>query len=89
MGTLDMLYDININYYFKVNFTGFTEVIDALGGITVHSDYDFVTTHGGDHITVGDNYLNGKEALGFARERYALQTATASGVETRWRSLPQ
>lgn len=72
MGTLDMLYDININYYFKVNFTGFTEVIDALGGITVHSDYDFVTTHGGDHITVGDNYLNGKEALGFARERYAF-----------------
>ena len=72
MGTLDMLYDININYYFRVNFTGFTEVIDAVGGITVHSNYDFVTTHGGDHITVGDNYLNGKEALGFARERYAF-----------------
>lgn len=72
MGTLDMLYDININYYFRVNFTGFIDVIDALGGITVHSDYDFVTTHGGDHITVGDNYLDGEEALGFARERYAF-----------------
>lgn len=72
MGTLNMLYDININYYFRVNFTGFIDVIDALGGITVHSDYDFVTTHGGDHISVGDNTLNGQAALGFARERYNL-----------------
>lgn len=72
MGTLDMLYGTKINYYFRVNFTGFIDVIDALGGITVHSDYDFVTTHGGDHITVGDNTLSGKAALGFARERYAF-----------------
>lgn len=72
MKTLDMLYDIDINFYFRVNFTGFTKVIDALGGITVHSDYDFVTTHGGDHITVGDNFLTGEQALGFARERYAF-----------------
>lgn len=72
MGTLDMLYDIKINYYFRVNFTGFVDVIDALDGITVHSDYDFVTTHGGDHIKVGNNNLNGNAALGFARERYAF-----------------
>lgn len=72
MGTLDMLYDIDLDYYFRVNFTGFIKVIDALGGITVHSDYDFYTTHGGYHIVKGDNTLTGKQALGFARERYAF-----------------
>lgn len=72
MGTLDMLYNIDIDYYFRVNFTGFVEVIDALGGITVHSDYSFYTTHGGYYIAKGENTLNGAQALGFARERYAF-----------------
>ncbi len=70
--TLELLYDMEIDYYFKVNFTGFIDIIDQLGGITVRSEFDFVTTHGGDHIVVGDNYLTGKQALGFVRERYAF-----------------
>lgn len=72
MGTLGMLYDINVNYYFRVNFTGFTKVIDALGGVTVDSPYEFTTTHGGYHIVKGENTLTGAEALGFSRERYQL-----------------
>ena len=35
MDTLDMLYDIDINYYFRLNFAGFEQIIDALGGVTV------------------------------------------------------
>ena len=72
MDTLEMLYEVNIDYYVRMNFTGFRKIVDALGGVTVHSDYDFVTTHGGKHISVGNNTLNGDEALGFARERYAF-----------------
>lgn len=72
MDTLGMLYDTDVKYYFRMNFTGFTGIIDALGGITVHSDYAFVTLHGGDQIVVGDNNLTGAQALGFVRERYAL-----------------
>lgn len=69
--TLEMLYGYNINYYFKLNFSGFEAIIDALGGITVWSDYDF-TVEPIKHYVVGDNYLTGLEALAFARERYAL-----------------
>lgn len=69
--TLEMLYDINIDYYFKLNFSGFEAIIDALGGITVWSDYDF-TVEPVKHYVKGDNYLTGIEALAFARERYAL-----------------
>ena len=74
MDTLGMLYDIDINYYFRINFGGFVKVIDALGGITVNSDYDFNSGNiTGYHFNQGENYLNGEQALVFARERYAFQ----------------
>jgi LCP family protein required for cell wall assembly len=70
--TLSMIYDLDIQYYFRLNFDGFIKIIDKLGGVTVHSDYAFTTRSGHYNIQVGDNKLNGKEALAFARERYAL-----------------
>lgn len=72
MNTLGNLYGIDMDYYFRINFSGFTEVIDALGGIEVNSEYAFTTRHGNYSIKKGINYLNGSQALGFARERYAL-----------------
>ena len=74
MDTLGMLYGVDINYYFRINFGGFVKVIDALGGITVNSDYDFDSKNIlGYHFNKGENYLNGEQALVFARERFAFQ----------------
>ena len=72
VGALEMLYDTEIDYYFRVNFSGFEKIIDALGGITVHSDYEFTTLHGDYKIKKGENEMDGAKALGFARERYAF-----------------
>ena len=74
MDTLDMLYDININYYFRLNFGGFIKIIDALGGITINSDYDFDSQNEtGYHFNKGENHVNGEQALVFSRERYAFK----------------
>ena len=73
MGTLEMLYGTPIDYYFRVNFSGFEKIIDALGGITVYSEYEF-TTAAGYHFNVGDNTMNGEQALSFARERYSFSS---------------
>ena len=74
MDTLGMLYDEEINYYFRLNFAGFVNIIDALGGITINSDYDFNSKNtAGYHFNQGENYVNGEQALAFARERYAFQ----------------
>lgn len=70
MDTLEMLYDININYYFRLNFGGFIQIIDELGGITVKSDYDFDTS--GFHFNKGENTVYGEQALAFCRERYSF-----------------
>jgi LCP family protein required for cell wall assembly len=71
MDTLEMLYDINIDYYFRVNFSGFQEIINALGGVNVYSDYSFTSIDGYSY-SKGYNYLDGAEALSFARERKAF-----------------
>lgn len=72
MDALEQLYDINIDYYLRLNFTGFMDIIDALGGIDVNSEYKF-TVEPIKTYEVGMNHLNGIEALAFARERYSFE----------------
>ena len=67
--TLNELYDIDIKYYGQLNFTGFTRLIDALGGITVYSEKEFVSTSEGILIPQGYSHLDGASALEFVRER--------------------
>lgn len=70
MGTLENLYGIELDYYFRLNFTGFVDIIDALGGVDVYSEYDF--SAGNYHYNQGMNTLDGEAALTFARERHAF-----------------
>ncbi len=70
MDTLSMLYDVDINYYVRMNFTGFTEIIDALGGVEVYSAYAF--SAGEYEYQVGYNEMDGAKALVFARERHSF-----------------
>lgn len=77
MDTMAMLYNVNVDYYFRVNFTGFEDIIDALGGVTVNSEYSFSTDN--YSFTEGANDMDGAKALEFVRERYAF----ASGDRQR------
>ena len=71
--TLAMLYQTDIDYYFRVNFGGFEKIIDSLGGITIVSDYTFDSQNvDGYSYVKGENQVNGAQALAFARERYAF-----------------
>ena len=72
MQALSDLYHVPINYYAQINFAGFEKLIDAIGGVTVESDYAFTTRHGHFTIQKGTNNLNGEQALGFVRERYSF-----------------
>lgn len=67
--TLEMLYNIDIDYYVRVNFTSITKIVDLLGGVKVYSDYDF-TSDWGPSFKKGYNNVNGKQALAFCRERH-------------------
>ena len=67
---LSDLYDVDVDYYSQINFTGFETLIDAIGGVTVYSDVSFSARD--TYIQVGENHLYGADALNFARERYHL-----------------
>ncbi|MFA9492809.1 LCP family protein [Streptococcus sp. E17BB] len=69
--TLENLYGLPIDYYVRLNFTSFVELIDLVGGIEVDNDQAF--TAGGSHFPVGSIQLNAEQALTFVRERYSLQ----------------
>lgn len=71
--TLENLYGIDIDAYMRVNFTGFQDIIDAIGGIDVYSDYDFTVTGGGYSFVKGMNHMDGTQALAFTRERKAFE----------------
>jgi len=71
--------DINIHYGLLVDFEGFKDIVDALGGITVDvkkalNDSSYPTERGG-YQTVsfkkGIQKMNGSDALKFARSRYS------------------
>ena len=66
--TLEKLLDIDINYYFKINFSSLIKIVDSIGGVDVYSKYTF-TSKDGYNYTNGYNHVNGKEALSFTRER--------------------
>lgn len=72
MDTLGGLYDVSIDHYAQINFTGFETLIDAIGGVTVESEKSFYTREGGYYISKGANLMSGKVALAFCRDRYAF-----------------
>ena len=73
--TVEQLLGIEINYTFKVGFDTVTDLVDAVGGVdvTVEPGYECSNfLHApGLSVHAGVNHLNGEQALGYARERYA------------------
>ncbi|SDC94032.1 transcriptional attenuator, LytR family [Melghirimyces thermohalophilus] len=70
--TVEDLLHVPVDYYVKVNFQGFIDVVDALGGVNVNVKFPFSQEHfGGEVIPFkpGPKLLNGNEALAYVRMR--------------------
>ena len=86
INTLEDLFDTKINYYVKVNFTSLVDIVDSLDGITVNSPYSFVSQDGYSYKK-GENILDGKKALSFARERKSFKEGDRTRGENQQRVL--
>ena len=76
METLGALYETDINYYVRLNFSSLIEIVDILGGVDVYSEYAFTTGWESGYemeVQQGINHFDGKQALAFSRERHALE----------------
>lgn len=72
--TVENLLDIPIDYYVKLNFHAFVDVVDALDGISVEVPYEFKESNSMDkrdaiHLYPGVQEVDGEEALALARTR--------------------
>lgn len=75
--TVENLFDVDIDYYAKINFKGVVSLVDAVGGIDVDVPYSFCEQNssrkwGNNTIYVkkGKQHLNGEQALALARNRH-------------------
>ena len=73
IATIQNLYDMDIDYYVRLNFTSFLNIINLVGNIEVYNDQAFKASHGGYHMPKGMITLDAKKALAFVTERFSLE----------------
>jgi LCP family protein required for cell wall assembly len=75
--TVEAFTGVRIDHVVMVDFSGFKEIVDALGGVTIDVERDFTSKNSlrADSIRVfhkGQQTMDGATALDYARERYAF-----------------
>lgn len=88
--TVETYTNVRIDHVVLVDFAGFKEIIDALGGVDIYVDQSFTSTHslnpdGKRHFDKGLTHMDGAAALDYSRERYTF----ADGDFTRIRHQQQ
>jgi len=61
--TIEQNFDFKIDYYLRVRFEGFREIVDAMGGVDITLDKPMAG------YSPGSYHLNGRKALAFVRDR--------------------
>jgi LCP family protein required for cell wall assembly len=69
---------VRIDHVALIDFSGFKDIVDALGGVTIDVETTFTSTHSLNanstrHFDKGVQKMDGAAALDYARERYAFK----------------
>lgn len=89
VGTLEDLYDIKVDYYARVNFTTFVNIVEKLDGITVDVPVNFCeqtssrTSSNQICLRKGVQELNGEQALALARTRHTIAGGDRGRIENQ------
>jgi LCP family protein required for cell wall assembly len=70
--TLEQDTGIYINHFVSVNFTGFKDMVAALGGVYECNSTPINDPNSNLHLTAGKHLLTPTQALGYVRARYSL-----------------
>ncbi|WP_329118545.1 LCP family protein [Streptomyces sp. NBC_01465] len=70
--TVEKMTGVRMDHYMEIDFAGFADLIDALGGVTVTTTQDIDDKQSHLHLEAGTHRLDGKQALAFARTRHAI-----------------
>ena len=78
---------VEINYYYRVNFVMLVNLVDAIGGVTVNSPFDFKSSVSEYTYVKGKNELDGMAALYFVRERKTFEDEDEERIRNQQRVL--
>lgn len=70
--TVEALTDVRMDHYVEIDFSGFADLVDALGGVTVTTDEDIDDDLSHLHLAAGTHHLDGTRALALARTRHGV-----------------
>jgi LCP family protein required for cell wall assembly len=70
--TVESLTDVRMDHYIEIDFSGFANLVDALGGVTVTTDEDIDDDKSHLHLAAGTHHLGGTKALALARTRHGI-----------------
>ncbi|HET9422691.1 MAG TPA: LCP family protein [Nocardioides sp.] len=70
--TVEKLTGIYIDHFVTVDFNGFKDMVDAVGGVQVCIPQDVDDDEHDIHFDAGNQELTGQDALNYVRERYIL-----------------
>jgi LCP family protein required for cell wall assembly len=68
--TVNRALGIPIHHYLEIDFQGFKQLVDAVGGVTVCVEYPTRDRNTGLYIKPGCKNLDGVDSLAYARSRY-------------------
>src|SRR5262249_34343181 len=63
---------IRIDHFVNVNFSGFKDMVNAVGGVPECNTTRISDPKSGLHLSSGHHLLDGRQALGYVRARYTL-----------------
>jgi LCP family protein required for cell wall assembly len=72
VATVEQMSGIRIDHFVQIDFNGFRDVIDKLGGIDVVMPEAIDDEKSGLHVPAGPTKLDGTQALAFVRTRYSI-----------------
>ncbi|WP_081240301.1 LCP family protein [Streptomyces viridosporus] len=70
--TVEKMSGVRMDHYVEIDFAGFKDLVDAIGGVTVTVDRDIRDTSSGLDLTAGTHRLDGTESLQFVRTRHGV-----------------
>jgi len=86
--TVEDLFQIEINYYIRVNFSTLIRLVDEIGGIDLDSDKAFTAwTNSSCTFQKGVQHVDGACALAYSRERYAYAEGDRHRVQNQQQVL--
>ncbi|MFD9127596.1 LCP family protein [Kitasatospora sp. NPDC059571] len=70
--TVETMTGLRMNHYVEIDFAGFKELVDAMGGVEVTVDTPIDDKYSGLKLDAGTHTLDGTQSLAFVRTRHGV-----------------